>query len=259
MTALVAIGVFGLFHPVELRVEAARGHAIVVETQGRREVAEGKRSVELRAAATVTGRDGGEATFFLSAVGPDQQVKIRRQFRGTLKVREEVGHLVPVVEMDRETAVASILAAESPTAPMEALKAQAVVTRSFLIAARGRHQGFDFCDTTHCQYLREPPMAGGTTRRAQDATRGLALTYEGRAIIALYSANCGGHTRAAEEAGWSMSGYPFFGVECPAKGRIAGHRVGMCQTGAAAMAREKKTFLEILAHYFPATKVEAVE
>jgi len=37
-----------------------------------------------------------------------------------------------------------------------------------------------------------------------------------------------------------------------------GHGVGMCQTGAIAMAHAGKTFREILAHYYPTSKVEAV-
>ena len=54
MPALVAIGVFGLFHPVELRVEPVRGRVLVIETNGRRELLEGSGSVTLRSAATVT-------------------------------------------------------------------------------------------------------------------------------------------------------------------------------------------------------------
>jgi stage II sporulation protein D len=161
--------------------------------------------------------------------------------------------------MDRETAVASIVAAESPPgAPMEARKAQAVVARSFLIASRGRHDGFDFCDTTHCQFLREPASPASMARRAQEATANLALTYEGRPIAALYSANCGGRTRTLAEAGWQTEAYPYFAVDCPARGEIAGHRIGMCQTGAAELARRGATFREILSRYFPATSIEEI-
>jgi peptidoglycan hydrolase-like amidase len=46
-----------------------------------------------------------------------------------------------------------------PGAPFEALKAQAVVTRSSYVSARNRHPLFDFCDTTHCQFLRQAPGA----------------------------------------------------------------------------------------------------
>jgi peptidoglycan hydrolase-like amidase len=252
MLALVTIGVFGLFHPVELEVRPAPGGVIVVKSgEGEREI-EGSHSVRLRSATSVTGRDGAPVRFVLSVPG-----RIRREFVGTLEVRPQSSELLAIVTMDRETAVASIVAAESPPgAPMEARKAQAVVARSFLIAAHGRHEGFDFCDTTHCQFLREPPGSTSLSRRAQEATAGLALTYEGRPIAALYSANCGGRTRTLSDAGWQAEPYPYFAVDCPVRGEVSGHRIGMCQTGAEELARRGSTFREILSHYFPAAAIE---
>jgi len=248
---IVAICVFSLFHPVELEVQPARSSVVVVEQNGRRQTLEGSGAMKLRGRATAAGRDGAEATFILSVPG-----KIRREFRGRLEVRAEAGHLLAIVIMDRENAVASIVAAESPpAAPLEARKAQAVVARSFLIAARARHEGFDFCDTTHCQFLREAPAAGSLPARAAEETRDLVVSYQGRAIPALYSANCGGKTRTLEEAGWNAEAYPYFAVECPVRGAVAGHRIGMCQEGAAQMARIGKSFREILAVYFPGTTV----
>src|SRR5208283_1270192 len=65
--------------------------------------------------------------------------------------------LTAVVTMDLEPAVASVVAAEGTVdAPSEALKALAVAARSYFVAGKGRHRDFDFCDTTHCQFLREP-------------------------------------------------------------------------------------------------------
>jgi peptidoglycan hydrolase-like amidase len=252
MLALVTISVFGLFHPVELEVRPMPGGVIVVKSGEDERQLEGSRTMRLRSAALVTGRDGAPARFILSVPG-----KIRREFFGTLEIRAHAAQLLAIMTMDRETAVASVVAAESPPgAPMESRKAQAVVARSFLIAARGRHEGFDFCDTTHCQFLREPAAAGSAARRAQEATAGLALTYAGRPIAALYSANCGGHTRTLEEAGWQPGSYPYFAVECPVRGDVSGHRIGMCQTGAAELARRGATFREILSRYFPAAAIE---
>jgi peptidoglycan hydrolase-like amidase len=252
MLALVTIGVFGLFHPVELEVRPARGGVIVVKSGEDEREMEGSRSIRLRSAAFITGRDGAPVRFTLSVPG-----KIRREFFGTLEIRPRAGQLLAIVTMDRETAVASIVAAESPPgAPMEARKAQAVVARSFLIAAHRRHEGFDFCDTTHCQFLREPPASGSPSRRAQETTAGLALNYQGRPIAALYSANCGGRTRTLEAAGWQAEPYPYFAVECPVRGEVSGHRIGMCQTGAAELARRGATFREILSRYFPAAAIE---
>ena len=87
----------------------------------------------------------------------------------------------PVVSMDVETAVASIIDAEAPgDAPLEFLMAQAIASRSFLVAARTGHVGFDFCDTTHCQFLRGPALAGSPASIAAARTTGLCLYYEGR-------------------------------------------------------------------------------
>jgi stage II sporulation protein D len=142
--------------------------------------------------------------------------KIERRFQGRLEVTPREGGLQVVVAMDREVAVASSVAAESPPrAPLEALKAQAVVTRSYYAAAGPRHDEFDFCDTTHCQYLREPPALDHTAGRATRATRKLVLRYQGQTVGALFSASCGGRTRSLAEVGMGSAGYPYFSVECP--------------------------------------------
>jgi peptidoglycan hydrolase-like amidase len=287
IAATVRIGVFGLFHPVELDVRPARGQVLVVESgaesgavsNGRTQILEGSAVAHLRSSAQVTtrvttqvtGRDGGEGAFMLSVPGPGGHARIQREFHGRLEVIQRDGRLVAIVEMDRETAVASIVAAEgSDAVPMEARKAQAVVARSFLAAAIGRHKDFDFCDTTHCQFLREPPAPNSAAHRAGVETRGQMLSYQGRVIAALYSADCGGHTRTLAESEWhgeSPDGYPYFAVECPVRGgaagalsghAVSGHQVGMCQVGAAEMARRGASFIEILRHYFPAAVMDAV-
>ena len=117
--------------------------------------------------------------------------------------------------MDRETAVASVVAAESmPQTPLEALKAQAIAARSYLVASRGRHPEFDFCDTTHCQFLREPPTPATAAARAVAATRGLVLAYDSHPIAAMYTRSCSGHTRTPAGIGLTPSAYPYYSVEC---------------------------------------------
>jgi hypothetical protein len=78
MLALVTISVFGLFHPVELEVRPAPGGVIVVKSGEDERELEGSRSMRLRSAAFVTGRDGAPVRFMLSVPG-----KIRRDFFGT--------------------------------------------------------------------------------------------------------------------------------------------------------------------------------
>ena len=59
--------------------------------------------------------------------------------------------------------------------------------------SRHAMDGFEFCDTTHCQDLR---LAGINPhlRRIADATAGEVLWYDGEPAATYYFANCGGTT-----------------------------------------------------------------
>lgn len=100
--------------------------------------------------------------------------------------------------------------------PLEALKAQAVVSRSYFAAGGGRHANFDFCDLTHCQALREPPPPGSPAHEAVSATRNLIIASNARPIAAMFTRSCGGHTRTAKEIGLALAEYPYYSVLCEA-------------------------------------------
>jgi stage II sporulation protein D len=122
--------------------------------------------------------------------------------------------------MEAETAVASIVEGESARdAPPAGLMAQAVASRSFLLAAKTAHAGFDFCDTTHCQFLRGPAPAGSPAMIAAARTAGLCLHYEGRPLAAMYSRSCSGRTCSLDELGLRVRDYPYYPVECEFCGR----------------------------------------
>jgi stage II sporulation protein D len=117
--------------------------------------------------------------------------------------------------MDLETAVASVVQAETtPGTPLEALKAQAVVSRSYFVAGGGRHSNFDFCDLAHCQVLREPPDVDSPAAAATVATRDLVLIFDEKPVTAMFTRSCGGHTRTLAEIGLSQTAYPYFSVLC---------------------------------------------
>jgi hypothetical protein len=254
IAATVHIGVFGSFHPKSLEIRPALGSVLAVQTQGHTEVIRAPRWLRISGPAHVTGVNGDPVRFVLGVPGV-----LRREYVGRLEVRPLGQELLAIVEMDRETAVASILAGEGASAlAPEARKAQAIVTRSYLTAARGRHEGFDFCDTTHCQRLHAPPSATSPSARAVRATRGRVLVYQGSVVPALYSANCGGRTRTPIDVGWMIGGYPYFPIACPRKGDASGHGIGFCQLGGQDMARRGAKFPEILGHFFPQTTIESV-
>jgi hypothetical protein len=226
----VHIGVLSLFRPSQLILKATPALGLVVQAGTNTFMLEGSSghdAVNITAsgegmvlqlggqsvkasAVHVAGRSGGASDFLLVVPG-----KISRRYRGVLDVKVVLDTLVPIISMDLEAAVASVVAAESDTdAPMEALKAQSVATRSYLVAARDRHHDFDFCDTTHCQFLREPPAPSSGAFRATLATRGLVLSYRDQPIAAMFTRSCGGRTYTPEEVGMAHLAYPYYSVVC---------------------------------------------
>lgn len=319
----VSVAVFGLFQPRKITVESKQSLLVKAGAQqftlepGQRAVVtltNGRVLVDEHIAGdriSIAPREGGDADFNLAIA-----TKIRRNYRGDLTIVSRNGELVPIVSMELETAVASINSAEAtPGATLEALKAQAVAIRSYLVAAKPRHLDADFCDTTHCQFLKSPPPKESLAAQATEATRGLVLAWRGKPFAAMYSASCSGRTHSLAEIGYSVRDYPYFAVECdycrrhperwtatvstedaaalasksesdrvrlarklgwntvPSNDHSAtpngttvdlsgvgrGHGLGLCQRGAAAMAREGRGFQEILQHYYPNTHLESLD
>jgi peptidoglycan hydrolase-like amidase len=226
----VKIGVLGLFHPREIILSTTLDESLVVSAANKTfEIEPGAhsdtaridiagdnlilnfRGQEIRAAEIrASSRNHGAVIFRISVPG-----KMNRQYRGTLVVKASSGEVVPIVTMDLETAVASVVAAESePGTEIESLKAQAIVTRSYFVAGKGRHHSFDFCDLTHCQFLRDPPSATSDVSNAVAATRGMILQFEGKPIATMFTRSCGGKTRTPEELKMTEGSYPYFSVIC---------------------------------------------
>ena len=93
--------------------------------------------------------------------------------------------------------LAQVLAGEGqPKAADAAQQALAITARTFAVANRNRHrsEGFDLCDTTHCQVLRP---ATAVSRRAAEATSGRVLLHNGQPAFVFYSAWCGGQSELA--------------------------------------------------------------
>ena len=135
-----------------------------------------------------------ETIYTLSVPG-----RIQRNFSGRLDVAVRQGRLLPRVTVQEEVAVQQILRSEMvESQEPEALKAQAILVRSYLRTATGRHRkdGYDFCDTTHCQFFTDFKTVDDRFKQAATATRGLELTFLGKSFQPLYTAACGGQTLA---------------------------------------------------------------
>jgi stage II sporulation protein D len=130
-----------------------------------------------------------------------------RMYRGRLNVmRDGAGGGVLVVNrVPLESYVASVIGAElGPRRPNElaALRAQAIVSRTFAVRNRGHReaQGIDaFADTRDQVYsgvASETPQTWDAVR----ATAGLVLLYHGQLVDAYFHSACGYRTAGVEEA-----------------------------------------------------------
>jgi len=164
----------------------------------------------------------------------------RRQeqtFRGNLRLQATSdGKLTVINELGLEDYLESVIASEmSPQAPLEFLKAHAVMSRSWLAAMLARqekqpgalrsahlpggeirrwygredHDNFDVCADDHCQrYQGLPALPGGQAAEAVTATRGLFLTHAGEICDARFHKACGGRTEDFATA-WEDKTVPY--------------------------------------------------
>lgn len=126
------------------------------------------------------------------------------------QLRVKLSGRAALLSMDIEDYVAAAVAGEAGGfKSMEALKAMAVAARTFARANLNRHraQGYDLCETTHCQDLRLNSV-DIRHRAAAEATAGEILWYNGRPARIFYTEHCGGHTESAS-AVWPRSAAPY--------------------------------------------------
>jgi SpoIID/LytB domain protein len=106
---------------------------------------------------------------------------------------------VRVETLPLEDYVARVVSGEGqPRAGAAAQQALAIVIRTFAAANRHRHraEGYDLCDTTHCQVMRPVLPAA---REAAQATAGQILLDKGAPAFVFYSAHNGGTPALASE------------------------------------------------------------
>lgn len=124
----------------------------------------------------------------------------------------EGGGLVVVNEARIETILEGVVASEIfASAPLEALRSQAVAARTDMLAKVGlRHYAdpFSICSEVHCQAYKGTGRVNARIAEAVQTTRGVVLVgSDGRLVDTFYSAATGGHSENNENA-WRMSAHP---------------------------------------------------
>ncbi|MBO8219999.1 SpoIID/LytB domain-containing protein [Prochlorococcus marinus] len=98
-----------------------------------------------------------------------------------------------------------------PSSPLEALKAQAVIARTWGIynSDRFNMDKYHLCISTQCQVYQPPKIKNKKVQQAIEATSNLILTYENQPINAFYHGSNGGVSALAAES-WQMQDYFYF-------------------------------------------------
>jgi stage II sporulation protein D len=133
-----------------------------------------------------------------------------RTFFGSVYVAvDKTGALAVVNAAPEDKLLAGLVPAEIfPSAPAEALKAQAVAARGELLVKIGtRHlvDPYRLCSAQHCQVYSGAGHEHPRTTAAVEATRGVVLfgPGEGRLVDTVYSACCGGFSEHNDQI-WNM-------------------------------------------------------
>ncbi|MFN7964832.1 MAG: SpoIID/LytB domain-containing protein [Acidobacteriota bacterium] len=170
-------------HPVRLEIESPERHVITVN----------RGVLQLDGGASVAPLRFESATWRVVGRGGFEQ-----RDHSALSVQAHDGELRLIAELPLEEWVARAVAAESLIdTPTEALRAQAIVSRSFALAKGRRHPIAQLCDLAHCASLTSPSSAAlrVAALNAAEATRGLVLRdANGSVLRAVFHRCCGGGT-----------------------------------------------------------------
>lgn len=157
------------------------------------------------------------------------QQKKTQEFMGRWSIVVEGNKLLAINHVDAEVYLQSVVSSEmSATAPVELIKAHAVIARSWLVRMlekrpkpqpahrpdavwheAGEHTRYDVCADDHCQrYQGIHPNLNADVVQAVKDTRGEVITYNGEVIDARYSKCCGGRTEVFATA-WADEEHPY--------------------------------------------------
>jgi len=120
---------------------------------------------------------------------------IYRKYHGGFLIYAFNSELYIINFVDEKSYLYSVVSSEMPEdAPLEALKAQAVVSRTYAYKNVKRHNSFDFCDGQHCQVYLGIDSERNEAKNAVDDTEGLVVSYNKQLADVYYHSTSGGST-----------------------------------------------------------------
>lgn len=148
---------------------------------------------------------GGAGTKLLArpadeAAGIKVRERFERTYSGAIEISQQTNAMAVINELPFEQYVSAVIGSElSQGWPVEALKAQAVAARTYVLKYGMKHQIAHVTDTTLDQAYKGMDAAFAEAVLAAESTAGEVLVNEQGLIEPLYSSNAGGQTAVATE------------------------------------------------------------
>jgi len=183
---------------------------------------EGRTFLNIKVSPFSHGIDFGKKKFKIYAIHivPQRQPAIylgKRLYRGSLQIiKTEEGLLRAINIIDLEDYLKGVLFHEvSHRWPMEAIKAQAIASRTFALyqAQQNNHQYYYLKADVSSQVYGGVYAERYRTNKAVSETRGDVLVWKGGLLPAFFHATCGGHTEYAGRL-WKVNAKPLKGIRC---------------------------------------------
>ena len=141
-------------------------------------------------------------TYAFGGTGKENTFSINgKTYRGYLTFAQKAGALTAVNVVDLEEYIYGVVPAEMPVSyGLEALKAQALSARTYALTKIYAHKnnGYELCDTIHCQVYKGYGVESTTSNKAVNDTEGMVIYHNGTPIEAVFSASTGGYTENSE-------------------------------------------------------------
>ena len=164
-----------------------------------------------------------------------------------------------IQEIEFEDYITCVVAGEMGNAPEEALKAQAIASRSYACAQNVLSGKVISDNASKAQAFRAPRIVYKNCRAAVEATKGQVLMYGGKYAATYFCHSNGGRTYSSEEVWGGKRNYLIARKDPWTTETKNGHGVGMSQVGAIAAAKQGIGFRDILSFYYPYTTLKEIE
>lgn len=159
---------------------------------------------------------GEEALFFSPRRGG--KIAINRQlYDGAIQIKKKNGGLLVINEIDLERYLQGVVPAEMPPDwEMEALKVQAVISRTYALYQREsrKEKEYDLVNTILGQVYKGESVEDRRASLAIAQTKGQILSYEGGLALTFFHSTSAGPTEDAAER-WNIALPYLKGVSCP--------------------------------------------